>query len=145
MTEIEFHFNTPDKLGYCTRLLRKIYRAGERAVVTAEPELLANLDQFLWTFSPSEFLPHCLGTADARNLDASPIVLAEQVSAGSVDSLLINLGQRVPADFERFHRLIEVVSAQDEDRLSGRSRWKHYRDRGYALNKHDLSGLAGAS
>ena len=47
MTDIEFHVNVPDKLHYSCRLLRKAYRSGANAVVTAEPELLLQLDQHL--------------------------------------------------------------------------------------------------
>lgn len=139
MTEIEFHFNVPDKLQYGCRLLRKVYRSGARAVVTAEPELLAELDQLLWRFSPTEFVPHCLASADDQSLTASPVLLAEHVGVCPFDSVLINLGRKTPQDFECFERFIEVVSRQDDDRLLGRSRWKHYKDRGYALIQHDLS------
>ena len=41
MTEIEFHFNVPDKLLYGCRLLRKVYRSNIKAVVIAEAEILA--------------------------------------------------------------------------------------------------------
>ncbi len=139
MTEIEFHFNVPDKLQYGCRLLRKVYRTGARAVVTAEPAVLGELDQLLWRFSAVEFLPHCLSTSDQRNVAASPLLLAERLDACASDSILINLGQSMPDDFERFERFIEVVSDHAQDRLDGRSRWKHYKDRGYALKLHDLA------
>ena len=138
MTEIEFHVNVPDKLHYSCRLLRKAYRSGARAVVTAEPELLKQLDQLLWTFSATEFLPHCDSHALAHNLAATPILLAEQLQACPADSVLINLGQQPPANFERFQRFIEVASDASDDILAARVRWKHYKDRGYALRRHDL-------
>ena len=139
MTEIEFHFNVPDKLLYGCRLLRKVYRSGSRAVVTAEPKFLNELDQLLWRFAPTEFLPHCLANADERSVAVTPVLLAERLDACPPDGVLINLGQIIPADFERFGRFIEVVSGQEDDRLLGRGRWKHYKDRGYALKQHDLS------
>ena len=38
MTEVAFHFNVPDKLGYACRLLRKAYAAGGPVgVVAAQP------------------------------------------------------------------------------------------------------------
>ena len=37
MTRVDFHFNAPDKLHYCSRLLRKVLRTGQRAVVHGEP------------------------------------------------------------------------------------------------------------
>ena len=76
MTEIEFHFNVPDKLLYACRLLRKVYRSGARAVVCAEPAQLAQLDQLLWAFAPTEFVPHCLVTAGEHQLAVTPLLLA---------------------------------------------------------------------
>lgn len=138
MTEIEFHVNVPDKLHYSCRLLRKAYRTGAKAVVSAEPELLLQLDHLLWSFSSTEFLPHCQSKAPACTVLMSPILLAEVLDDCPTASVLINLGQDVPGGFERFERFIEVSSSLESDRLSARARWKHYRDRGYALRRHDL-------
>ena len=140
MTEVAFHFNAPDKLTYACRLLRKATSSGSRLVVTGEPDLLRRLDVALWTFSPLEFLPHCFTDSDPAMLAASPIVLAEEVQRTPHQQVLVNLGNGVPAGFERFERLIEVVEEGDEaDRLAARSRWKHYADRGYAITRHDLA------
>ena len=51
----------------------------------------------------------------------------------------MNLGQEVPAGFERFERFIELVTLADDDRAAARTRWKHYSDRGYAMKRHDLA------
>jgi DNA polymerase-3 subunit chi len=139
MTEIEFHFNVPDKLAYTCRLLRKACRTGVKAVVTAEPGLLTELDQLLWRFSATEFVPHCVAASNGQMLAVTPVLLADQLENCPADRVLINLGQSVPNDFERFERFIEVVSGQENDRLVGRQRWKHYKDRGFALKQNDLS------
>ncbi|WP_341904240.1 DNA polymerase III subunit chi [Polaromonas sp. YR568] len=144
MTEIAFHFNVPDKLQYSCRLLRKAWTGGSKVVVTGEPEVLAALDQLLWQFSPTEFIPHCLADAPESQRAVTPVWLAPSPSGCPHDSVLVNLGSQVPTEFERFERFIEVVSQQDEDRLAGRSRWKHYADRGYALKRHDLAAGQGA-
>ena len=138
MTDIEFHVNVPDKLHYSCRLLRKAYRSGAKAVVTAEPELLRRLDQLLWSYSATGFLPHCRSDAPAQTTAATPIWLADQLDACPPGRVLINLGQQVPGDFERFERFIEVASSEEGDRLAARDRWKYYRDRGYLLKRHEL-------
>lgn len=141
MTDIEFHVNVPDKLHYSCRLLRKAYRSGATAVVTGEPDLLQQLDQLLWSYSVTEFLPHCKSDSTAPTMAATPIWLADQLDTcppGTTGSVLINLGQHVPAGFERFERFIEVASSDESDRLAARDRWKHYRDRGYSLKRHEL-------
>jgi DNA polymerase-3 subunit chi len=50
----------------------------------------------------------------------------------------------MPQVFEKFTRLIEVVSQDEADRSLARQRWKQYTERGYALIKHDLQ-LKGAN
>ncbi|MDO9400373.1 MAG: DNA polymerase III subunit chi [Polaromonas sp.] len=139
MTEVAFHFNVPDKLAYGCRLLRKACGSGARVVVTAEPELLRRLDQMLWTFSALEFVPHCQLTAPAATVAATPVLLAQSLEACPHHEVLVNLGQQVPAGFERFERFIELVTLADDDRAAARSRWKHYADRGYAIKRHDLA------
>ena len=141
MTEVAFHFNVPDKLGYACRLLRKAAAAGSKVVVTGEPGLLRTLDTELWTFSPTEFIPHChVDAADPQVLAASPVLLAESPRGTPHLQVLVNLGGPVPEGFERFERLIELVSQEDGDRQQARGRWKHYADRGYQITRHDFAG-----
>jgi len=140
MTEVAFHFNVPDKLAYACRLLRKATGAGSKVVVTGESQQLRTLDTELWTFSALEFIPHChAASADAQVLAASPVVLADTPRGTPHQEVLVNLGEGVPEGFERFERLIEVVSQDDGDRQRARARWKHYADRGYAIQRHDLA------
>lgn len=138
MTDIEFHVNVPDKLHYSCRLLRKAYRSGAKTVVTADANLLLQLDQLLWTYSATEFLPHCRSDSPSETTVATPIWLANQLDVCPAGGVLINLGQQVPGGFERFERFIEVASSQEVDRLAARDRWKYYRDRGYSLKRHEL-------
>jgi DNA polymerase-3 subunit chi len=143
VTEIAFHFNAPDKLSYACRLLRKAYGSSALVVVTGPLDMLKPLDSALWTFGALEFVPHCLTPADAALLAASPVVLACDLDApGQVlphHQVLVNLGDEVPLGFERFERMIEVVVQDEQDRLAARRRWKHYADRGYSIQRHDLA------
>ncbi|MCA0327646.1 MAG: DNA polymerase III subunit chi [Proteobacteria bacterium] len=140
MTEVVFHFNVPDKLHYACRLLRKAYAAGDPVGVVASPEQLQTLDTTLWSFSALDFIPHCRASAPAPLLQASPIVLASAAAElPQAAEVLVHLGETVPAGFERFSRLIELVAADDADRGLARQRWRHYADRGYAITHHDLA------
>lgn len=144
MTEIDFHFNTPvDKVHYACRLLRKAVAArGARVVVVADAPMLEALDAALWTFSPVEFIAHCRSDGDAGVLARSPVVLADGSDAPSLPhrQVLLNLGAGLPSGFERFERLIDVVSQDEADRQAARARWRHYADRGYAIRRHDYVG-----
>lgn len=139
LTEISFHFNTPDKLSYACRLLRKAVNGGSKVVVTASAETLGQLDTLLWTISPLDFIAHCRGDGDTALLAASPVLLGLPVAMPSNFPVLLNLGDPVPDGFERFERLVELVSGGDDDRAHARDRWKYYAHRGYEITRHDVA------
>ncbi len=138
MTQVEFHFNAPDKIAYACRLLRKASRQGSHVVVVADAAVLQALDAALWSFSATDFVPHTLATDDAAVWAASPVLLLESALQAPHQQVLLQLGDAVPAGFERFERLIEVVALDEEDRILARQRWKHYAGRGYAVQRKDL-------
>lgn len=149
MTEVEFHFNVGEKLGYGCRLLKKAVTGGARLLVTGEPAQLVALDELLWTFVPTSFLPHCQAHADAAVRAASPVLLTAMLDDPAVQGMghgvLVNLGSEVPVGFERFERFIEVVGSDEADRQAARTRWGHYKRRGYALTSYDRAAPAGAA
>ena len=141
MTDIAFHFNAPDKLAYVCRLLRKAVGSGAKVVVVADNATLQALDTQLWTFAPLEFVPHCRADSPPALLQASPILLTTALKDAQVlphQQVLVNLCSTVSAGFERFQRVIEVVSLDDQDRQNARTRWKQYTDQGYSITRHDL-------
>ena len=138
MTRIDFHFNTPDKLSYACRIVRKAHAAGQPVVVyCSDTARLHDFDQALWSFSPLDFLPHCYAHDPlAAN---TPILLTSSADRPPSHQVLINLDDERPPFFSEFERLIEIVGSDDADRSKGRDRYKFYRDRGYALNNFDQS------
>ena len=72
-------------------------------------------------------------------LAATPIVLALDASRLPHTQVLLHMGQNVPEGFERFERLLELVSQDETDRASARQRWRHYASRGYAIEQHGLT------
>lgn len=139
MTEVAFHFNVPDKLGYACRFLRKAYKSGSKVGVLGDADTLKALDKSLWTFSALDFVPHCAISANSAVLSATAIVLGTDATRLPHDELLLHLGDSIPEGFERFARVVELVSMDEADRAGARLRWRHYADRGYALIRHDLA------
>jgi DNA polymerase III subunit chi len=138
MTRIDFHFNAPDKVGYGCRLVRKIYRAGQRVVVSCDDAAaLARFDDALWSFSQLDFIPHVM--AGDRLAARTPVVLAGSAEDLPHHDVLVNIGDATPSFFASFERLIEVVTADPADRDRARSRFRFYKDRGYPMGTHDLT------
>ena len=152
MARIDFHSNVSDKLEYACRLTRKIWSGtpvGEpvrNIVMVGEKADLKKLDELLWTFSTTDFLPHCL-IEDETAID-TPILLTDDLLSPALSHLphadvLIHLGMHMPADVSgllaRFPRIVEVVTINEAERLAGRERYKAYRDLGHELHNFDQS------
>jgi len=146
MTEVSFHFNAPDKLGYACRLLRKAYAKGVRTLVLVEPRELAALDAALWQRSTHDFLPHSTEQDPAHVRAHSPIHLCSDPvptnEAGTSPAVLVNLRTEMPSDFLAFARVIEVVTHEPEDRHLARERWRLYKQSGIEPQRHDLQPSA---
>ncbi len=140
MTELAFHFGAPDKLAYASRLLRKAAGSGAKVVAVADSDAVARLDVDLWAVSPTDFVTHCSGSADPAVQNRSAVVLVTDIrQAAGANDVLVNLGDFIPDGFDRFKRLIEVVSTDEADRDRARKRWKLYTAQGYAITRHDLA------
>jgi DNA polymerase III subunit chi len=140
MPTIAFHFNAPGKLAYACRLLRKAAASGSTVAVLGEHEMLAKLDEQLWSFSALDFVPH--GRFDAMSAEQrepTPIWLCQSADQGRGRQVLVNLTQAVPESIESYQRVIEVVSQDDTDKQSARVRWKYYTERGHEIVRHDLN------
>jgi len=152
MARIDFHSNVADKLEYVCRLTRKIWSATavgqpvRNIVMVGEKADLKKLDELLWTFSSTDFLPHCF--IDDEAAADTPIVLTDDFASPDLAGvphadIMIHLGMRMPQDVAalvaRFPRIVEVVTVDEAERLAGRERYKAYRDLGHELHNFDQS------
>jgi DNA polymerase-3 subunit chi len=140
MTGVEFHSKVPDVVGYTCRLLRKAMRKGSRAAVTGPRDALAQLDRALWHFDPLEFIPHVRlpeGAKPEPRLAITPIWLVESIADAPVHEVLVNLGPAIAPGFESYERVLEIVGREPDAVQAGRVRWRHYKERGYALSNHE--------
>jgi DNA polymerase-3 subunit chi len=145
MTRIIFHVNVPQPLEYACRLLRKAYRVGAKMAVWGAPETLQALDRLLWTFDPTEFIPHATllswgghGPEIEPEGPGIPIYLLTDVQATpSSVVFLLNLHDKVVEPLNQFERVIEIISNQEPHLQSARQRWKRYVAAGYSPEKHE--------
>ncbi len=133
MKRIDFYI-LPDsdaaaRLTYACRLAAKAWREGHRIYLHCQDAAQCSaLDERLWSFSAASFVPHQL----AEDGNDAPLLLAWGPDAGGEQSLLINLASTVPAFFERFARIAEVVNQDPLTRDALRTSYRFYRERGYA-------------
>lgn len=145
MTRIDFYvLGTTEpltRLLLVCRLAEKAAGSGQRMFVHADDaSLLAELDELLWTFRASSFVPHRLLDAHepADRVDDDHVQLSRG-APGPDRRLLVNLAAEVPPFFSRFERTLEVVDQSEPVRAQGRARYRFYRHRGYPLKHHELA------
>jgi DNA polymerase-3 subunit chi len=142
MTQVDFHFNAPDKWLYISRLLRKANAQGKRVGVWCDFSTAERLNDALWQLSATDFIGHCLASAPAEHLSRASVVLSTDWAflrqLPGID-VVLNLTHAVPEDLINLVRLIEVVGGEEEDKSTARQRWKHYTQLGFQINRFDLT------
>ncbi len=137
---VDFHFNVDHSIGYACRVVRKARSAGKTVLVfSRDDERRSRLDLALWTFSALDFLPHVELPSELAAV--TPIWLSPTMPDAGRDLLLLLDDEPLPqfdSWFPRFEKVIEVVSADPEDRALARRRFKAYRDAGLAPVAHEV-------
>lgn len=136
MTKVDFYTGSEDKLRTACQLSQKAMQNGLRVLLHVPDEATARkLDQLLWHFPATAFMPHCHShEAEAATL---PVVIGCDETFPHSE-LLISLHDVCLPFFSRFERVIEIVSQDDADAKQGRERYGFYRDRGYEMRHFDL-------
>jgi DNA polymerase-3 subunit chi len=123
------------RLQVAARLADKAFQRGHRIFINACDKAQAStLDELLWSFRSTSFLPHGLHGQQ----HSETIAIGWGQEPDQHNDLLINLQLEVPSFFSRFQRVAEVVSQEPDSLAALRKSWIFYKERGYQLEKHDL-------
>jgi DNA polymerase-3 subunit chi len=142
----------PQRLAFACRLAEKAYLRDLRIVIANDTLAEAQaLDDLLWTFNERSFVPHriCLDETSADPETKVHLTVGSgtmgsgTMRSGTMDAdLLVNLGARLPAHWENYARIAEIIDADEERRRLGRERFKSYRELKVTLETHQLDDTA---
>lgn len=144
MTRIDFYIlasSVPQasELFSC-RLTEKTYNLGHKIYIHTSGEAQSRkMDQLLWTFKQSSFVPH--GIDGECPDESTPVLLGHQTQLNNPThrrAVLINLAPTIPLFFSSFERVAELVSPDEKNKIAGRERYRFYRERGYTLKNHNI-------
>ncbi len=143
MTHIDFYVledeQTQAQAQLTCRLANKAYSKQRQVYIhTSSRQDSEQLDRLMWIYPEAAFLPHCL--YDANESTESPVLIGHGHEPEQATDVLINQADDVPPFYSRFERIIELVTGDEITRQKARERYKYYRDRGYAIETHRLSG-----
>lgn len=119
-------------------LVAKAHAAGQPCLILAGSMAQAEeLDDLLWDFEPEAFIPHQIAEQSGPEADDEvPVLIVPPGVIPAERPLLLNLREEPVSG--NFKRVLEIVPADQSARSGSRQRWQQYRQRGMALQKHDM-------
>jgi DNA polymerase-3 subunit chi len=125
------------RLQFVCRLTEKAYSLGHRIhILTDSQQQSKALDDMLWQYSASSFLPHrSLGSGSDNG---EPVTLGTELAAPTYADVLINLSAQPCASEGQFSRINEVISADNESLKQGRVRYRFYKEKAMQIETFKL-------
>jgi DNA polymerase-3 subunit chi len=142
MTQVDFYLlqlpTAQDRLLFACRLANKAFVQGQQIYLHTDNEAQSGeLDQLLWTFRPSSFVPH-QPVSNSQDNSQQQVLVGHRQAPENHRQLMINLASSVPEFFSRFDRLVEIVVQDTDITANSRTNYRFYKDRGYPLDTHDI-------
>ena len=124
-----------DPLLLVCELAKRAFESGQPALILARSADQADaLDEKLWEFDEQAFIPHQIAGDDDDTI--TPVLIVAPGTETPDRTLVINLRDECAPGL--FERVLEVIPADEAQRLGSRERWKTYKAAGFEVNKHDM-------
>lgn len=141
MTKISFYtLSTNDNealLQFACRLTEKARSMRHRVFIQTESSEQARLlDDLLWQFKSTSFIPHELLAADDDSVDT--VGIGPALPQGANDDVLINLTGSACENHQQFSRINEILLSGEENLARGRSHYRFYQAQGYTPETHRM-------
>ncbi len=136
MSEVRFHHLERRRVDEALpHLLERALEEGRRVLVRAASEdMVASLNDRLWTYDDASFLPH--GAAGDGDPTTQPIFLTSEVENPNAATMLMRLsGAEAAEGDEAFELVVLLFEGRDELSLAqARAEWRRLKDAGRAIS-----------
>jgi len=124
-----------DPLLLVCELAKRAFDSSQPALILARSiDQAEQLDEKLWEFDADAFVPHQIAGDDDDAI--TPVLIVSPETSTADRPLVINLREDCAPGL--FERVLEVVPADENERLGSRNRWKTYKAAGFDVAKHDM-------
>ena len=136
MSEVRFHHLERRRVDQALpRLLERALEEGRRVIVRASSEeMVAALNERLWTYDDASFLPH--GAAGDGDPMTQPVFLTSELENPNAATMLVRLSgaEAVEAD-DMFDLVVLMFDGRDEAALDeARGEWRRLKDQGRTIS-----------
>ena len=129
---------TDGRLRLACKIIDRAYRSGHSVYLwTRDDQESGLLDDLLWTFSQSSFIPHVRNNGNS-DLTAPVRIGHHPPQSGSAE-VVVSVADQPVEDYSNFVRIAEVVGFDAIDKQSRRVRIKVYRDQRVELETHRIT------
>jgi DNA polymerase III subunit chi len=136
VTEIRFYHLEQRRVDQALpTLLERALEEGRRILVRAPSgEMVAALNERLWTYDDSSFLPH--GAADDGDPMEQPIFLTSELANPNAATMLVRLsGAETGEADDAFDLVVLMFDGRDEAALvEARGEWRRLKDLGHTIS-----------
>jgi len=136
VTEVRFHHLERRRVDQALpRLLEGALEEGRRVLVRASSdEMVAALNERLWTYDDASFLPH--GAAGDGDPMTQPVFLTSELANPNAATMLVRLaGVEADEADEAFDLVVLMFDGRDETALAhARGEWRRLKDEGGAIS-----------
>jgi DNA polymerase-3 subunit chi len=124
-----------DPLLLVCELAKRAFESGQPTLIfTRSSDEAERLDEKLWEFDEAAFIPHQIAGDDDDAI--TPVLIVPPDTSTPDRTLVINLREDCAPGL--FDRVLEVVPADENERLGSRKRWTTYKAAGFDVAKHDM-------
>jgi len=132
--------DTANPQRFACQLTSKVWKMGNKVYIYTDSEKQADiLDDLLWTFHDTSFLPH--RKIDNTGQYEEPVVLGWTEEIPDERDILFNLSSSVPVFAGSFERVVEIVGGNEDSKQQARLRYKTYREQDFDLHDHRIESL----
>lgn len=137
--QVSFYSDAAEPLQYACRLIRRALASGKPVGVCVAPAQAARLDELLWSFEATEFIPHRRWDGTSPSTPGEVLLVADAAQLPH-RGLLLNLADDLPNDALQFERVLEVIGREPERVQAGRARYRVYQQSGAKLDHFSAAG-----
>ena len=94
------------------------------------------LDELLWIFKDTSFIPHNL---IGEGPDEAPPIQLGCTAPPNHRDILINLAEQIPAFSRQFKRVLEIKTNSNEDEISYQQHLVHYQQHSTDITTHNIN------
>ncbi|MBA3660425.1 MAG: DNA polymerase III subunit chi [Gammaproteobacteria bacterium] len=106
-------------------LIENFYKSHDTLFILQDDEhAVEQLDRLLWTYKDDSFIPHQRYKLD--DVNPAPIQLGVQLPPGKEQGTFINLTLAVPASYQTYSKVIEIVFEDPANKKAARIRYRQY-------------------